>query len=295
MRILVTGAGGYLGSACVGHLAGRHEVTAGGHSSPERPDAVIHMAFRFPKDNSARAELENQTALRAMIDFCMARNVSRFIFPSTYAVYPCSERTAVESDALFPESEYARGKGTAERMLQESGLPHVILRLTHVYGRGTGVGDEGGVILQWLDRAMHGKDIEVIDGETIERDYIHLRDVLAAVEACLEREPAMGRVYNIGSGAGVTLLDLARQIARIAGGETGRDVSVRNRRSATPVIWRRRVDLRRAEEELGFYPRVNLVEGLKEMAAARTTGLPDQRLRRPKCRRLRRRPEAAAR
>ena len=289
MRVLVTGAGGYLGSACVDLLARRHDVIGFGHGthfpflrkkldssvqwiegSTENisdfiprlgdVDVVIHMAVRF-------------NSLRSVVHFCQTTNVSRIIFPSTYAVYSNSDKSLSEMDALCPETEYAKEKEASEQFLRESDMSYTILRLSHVYGPGVGIGDEGGVLVRWLDQAIRGMDIEVIDGETIERDYTHLRDVISCVEASLENSSAMRRIYNVGSGVVVTLLELAQEIINAVGEESGQCVGIQNISSQPPVLWKKRVDIRRAGEELKFYPRIKLIEGIREMVRSRRTTL----------------------
>jgi nucleoside-diphosphate-sugar epimerase len=301
MRVLITGAGGYIGSACAHSLAETAEVIGLGHganfpvlrkrgrsevrwvggevediASLAHPfgkvDAIVHVAFQSPTSVPDEAVQKNIRSLRALIDFCIAARAPKVVLLSTYAVYAQSEAALTESSPVAASTEYARQKLEAESMLCASGLPVVILRLTHVYGRGLGVGDEGGVMVRWIEQAIRDDEIEVVDGEVVERDYVHLRDVVSAVSACLHASPAVGGLYNIGSGSGRTLAGVARLIADIVGAETGRPVQVRQRVSPCPQPWRRRISIQRAAEEFGYAPQVQFADGVREMARAyRTT------------------------
>ncbi len=156
MRVLVTGAGGRVGSRLVPRLAATNDVRAvvrdpdraaalwnagldvleGDLRDPETvkravlgQDAVVHLAA---VDLDATVELARAS---------LAAGVERFVFASTSQVYgPGRGRPARENDEPHPSGRYPQNKVAAERALadlhRDAGLGLRVLRLAHVYGEG---------------------------------------------------------------------------------------------------------------------------------------------------------------
>jgi dTDP-L-rhamnose 4-epimerase len=93
---------------------------------------------------------------------------------------------------------------------------------------------------------------------------VHVRDVTQACRLALEiREPAES-VFNIGSGSHYSILEIARQIARVLGKEEIQPEITGNCRIGD--IRNCFADISRARNILGYQPRVTLQEGLSELA-----------------------------
>jgi UDP-glucose 4-epimerase len=109
------------------------------------------------------------------------------------------------------------------------------------------------------------------DGKQV-RDFIHVEDVVRMHNECIKNEKAVG-VYNVGTGKGVTINELAQKVIDVLGskleviheevkeGEFSRLVEGRRR---IPMELKQMVlDIRKAKRELGFSPKISLKEGIR--------------------------------
>jgi CDP-paratose 2-epimerase len=142
------------------------------------------------------------------------------------------------------------------------GLPTVVLRQSCIYGpRQFGIEDQGW--LAWfVIAAVTGKPISIYgDGKQV-RDVLYVSDLLDAYDACLEQiDQAAGKIYNIGGGPENTI-SVWEEFGPMLEASLGRALPIRK------DDWRpgdQRIfvsDIRKAEQQLGWKPRVSVQEGL---------------------------------
>jgi dTDP-L-rhamnose 4-epimerase len=118
------------------------------------------------------------------------------------------------------------------------------------------------LIVTFLSRLMSGQFPELYEDGQMQRDFVHVRDVVDATVTAAERPEAIGQVINVGSGEGVTVAQLAEALIEIVGAsESARQVGVARVGDVRHVV----ADIRRAREILGYAPQVSLREGLTEL------------------------------
>jgi UDP-glucose 4-epimerase len=131
------------------------------------------------------------------------------------ATLPASEETQ-----LCPLSPYAAGKIALETFFRVFTKPPAktlsILRPSNVYGPGQPRRTGFGVIPTMMECLRQGQEMEIWgDGESI-RDYLYIDDMVEAI-ACLIDIPTDNGVYNVGSGVGFSINEVARIAERISG------------------------------------------------------------------------------
>jgi nucleoside-diphosphate-sugar epimerase len=153
------------------------------------------------------------------------------------------------------------GEYLAHSYFDEFGLPAVSVRPFNVYGPGQ-VGS--GAIHHFTVRALAGEELVIHgDGSQI-RAWCFVDDIVGALLAILERDEAVGEVFNIGNPRSVvTVFDLASRIRQLVGSES--EIVFRPLHYTDVEMRIPNVD--KARKLLGWEPRVDLDEGL-----ARTIG-----------------------
>ena len=169
-----------------------------------------------------------------LIEAMLAEGVYRLVFASSCAIYG-NAPSAHEGKSESPLSPYGESKLQTERALpwfeRANGLRWAALRYFNVAGASDGLGEEASSSVRIIPRAVrsvlgtgsplqvYGADFPTADGSAV-RDYVHVADVARAnlkalrfVENC-----EAGEVINIGSGVGVSVL----QIIRTVSGQSGR-------------------------------------------------------------------------
>lgn len=227
MNILLTGATGYIGQPLKNLLESEgHTVSALSRFRRvensyafvglSHADAVIHLAaendlYLCEKD-PLRSYDANFMGMSHALRFALSVG-ARFVFTSTDTVLGTS-------GAGVPVSVYDRDKSQAEKVIREycsnPFLPFAILRLSTVYG----VGGESpqsnrGVVNFWCRTASQGDPVPVYQEVADQhRDFVHIDDVLRAIVVSLT---ARSGTYHVCTGKGVSLLRMAKMIARQAG------------------------------------------------------------------------------
>ena len=142
------------------------------------------------------------------------------------------------------------------------GLRATIARVTNPYGPGQPRGRTAyGVINRMIHLAIADQDIPIYGDGAQLRDYIHVDDVVRALLALADSERADGRAFNVGSGTGVALAQVADQVVTIAGG--GRLTHVEWPPLAAQIETGDFIaDVSRIEREIGWTPTIRLPEGL---------------------------------
>ena len=233
---------------------------------------VIHLAAIAGVDtvikNPVKTMKVNMIGTYNVLEAAMTlNNIERFINFSTSEVYGQYAYKLQENDtaSMGPVGEarwtYAVSKLAAEHLAysyyKEFGLPVVSIRPFNVYGP-MQVGE--GAVHVFITRALRNEDIEIHgDGDQI-RSWCYIEDVVDAVMLCLEKEEAIGHVFNIGNPRGtITILSLAEKIVNICKSKSKIVFVPKNYVDVELRI----PDIDKAKKILGYKPKVDLDEGLR--------------------------------
>jgi nucleoside-diphosphate-sugar epimerase len=112
-------------------------------SAQTRPDTVIHLAAEIATQRDpARVSEVNVGGTQRLIDAALESNRPKVVFASTVVTGEANGAVLDETSDLPVETAYGRSKQDGEQLLRASGLPHVVIRPSHVYGAGGWYADE---------------------------------------------------------------------------------------------------------------------------------------------------------
>jgi len=181
---------------------------------------------------------------------------TRIVFASSSQVYKRGKISIKESHATEPESLYGVSKKSSEDLIRLSGLQHIILRLSNVYGPGCRP-DYNSVIATFCDRAVRRLPLRVDGNGKQGRDFIYIDDVVRAfLEAGTKKQTVKHAVYNISSGRVVSLRQVIGNIKR-----AGRGVDVQYQNGSAGVS--SGCDPSRFRKVYDWEPETSLATGIK--------------------------------
>lgn len=233
-------------------------------------DWVFHEAALVSVPQSVAQPLashrDNLTGTLEVLAAAREAGVKRLVFASSSAIYGDSAAPVKqETQPPLPLTPYALQKYAAERYSQLFhslyGLETVSLRYFNVFGpRQAFDSPYSGVIAKFCTAFLAGERPRVFGDGLQARDFVTVADVVAANLAAAERpaERVAGRVFNIGTGASVTLLDLIAELQRL----TGRKLEPQFEPARPGDVRFSRADVSAAERELGFRATVSWQAGL---------------------------------
>jgi dTDP-L-rhamnose 4-epimerase len=167
-------------------------------------------------------------------------------------------------------SVYALSKYDQERMClmigQAYGIATVALRFFNVYGTRQALSNPyTGVLAIFGARLLNGNPPPIFEDGRQQRDFVSVYDVANAIRLALEVEGAAGRVLNVGSGRAYTIREIAERLACAMGKpHLLPEVTGQYRAGDIRHCF---ADISLSREVLGYRPRVDLDQGLRELAA----------------------------
>lgn len=193
-------------------------------------------------------------------------HVKWFTLASSMAVYSDAPSPAPidERHPKRPLSPYGVGKLAAEdvsaQILEARGIPFTATRFFNTYGPGQTYTPYVGVLTIFITRLLRGESITIFgDGEQ-QRDFIHVKDIVAGAMATPGRDP--GR-YNLGTGRGTSLNQLAAMVlAKLAPGQKPKYAEAQAGELRFSVA-----DISAARRALGFSPTRSLERDLDDVIA----------------------------
>jgi dTDP-L-rhamnose 4-epimerase len=166
-------------------------------------------------------------------------------------------------------SVYALSKYDQERLAlilgNAYGIPTVALRFFNIYGPRQALSNPyTGVLAIFASRLLNDKPPLINEDGEQRRDFVSARDVAVACRLALESDAAAGGVFNIGSGRNYSVREIAARVAAALGKEgISPEITGKYRMGDIRHCF---ADISLAREVLGFEPRVELEEGLVELA-----------------------------
>ncbi|MGD8402693.1 MAG: GDP-mannose 4,6-dehydratase [Anaerolineales bacterium] len=250
------------------HLAGQVAVTTSVINP--REDFEANALGTFNALEAARASERDPIFVYAstnkvyggMEDVALAEDTTRYHYAGL-------EHGCPETQPLDFHSPYGCSKGTGDQYVRDYariyGLRSVVMRQSAIYGpRQFGIEDQGWIA--WMTiAAVTGRQITIYgDGRQV-RDLLYVDDLLDAYDTAIQNiDVAAGRVYNIGGGPG-NVMSVWAEFGPILENLLGKEIPVAR------ADWRpgdQRVfyaDIRKAERELGWKPKVDVEQGVERL------------------------------
>lgn len=239
-----------------------HVVFAvGGHSPPAAAaqPSVAAMAMLLP--------------LLAVIEALRERpHVGLTYMSSGGAVYGHAPRLPVsEDDAALPISPYGASHLSAETYAgmasRRSGSRLQIVRCSNVYGPSQAHGGDQGAVAIFLHRINQGQPIKVFGDGSALRDYVFVEDVAGVVSHLVTDRIETG-IVNVGSGVGMTVLEVAQTISDAIGKEARIDHQPERSFDVRDIV----LDITRLQSLLPYAP-TDFRTGLAATAGAYALGV----------------------
>jgi UDP-glucose 4-epimerase len=239
-----------------------------------KPDVLVHLAAQMDVRKSVDDPMYD-ASVNVVGGLNLAEAVrkqspkTRIVFASTGGALYGDNTTPpnFEDYKKDPESPYAITKLSFEYYLAYYGRVHkldtVAMRFGNVYGPRQDPHGEAGVVAIFCGRLLEGRPLTIFGDGSQTRDYVYVGDVAEALWfAATKPLPPVGlldaRGFNVGTGIGTSVVELAQILIKSAGISVPIEFAPKRPGEAQDSF----VDISKADRLLGWRPRVTLEQGL---------------------------------
>ena len=293
-KVLVTGAGGFMGSHLVKRLLATdaaeihaldrhssdalrgldlqlHQLDLRDQSATQaaiksiRPDFVFNLAARIDvrRDLTLSSELfeVNVQGPINLVTACAEHGFESFIQVGTCEEYGDNPAPFREDQAPNPVSPYSASKVAATyffRMLHKTqGLPICVVRPFLTYGPQL----KNRMLTTLLIRAGLNKEVLPMTAAEQTREFNYVEDIVDGLVRAAQTPAADGEIINLGCGEEIQIAEMARLMMELFGGDLKVQIGALPYRPGE--TWHFFCDNTKARTLLGYHPKVSLREGLE--------------------------------
>lgn len=232
-------------------------------------DVVIHLAANTGVPQSVEDPMTdcqtNVIGVVNMLEGCRAAGTSRMVFASSGAPLGVQTPPLHEEMAPHPASPYGAsklaGEGYCSAYYHCFGVETVVLRFGNVYGEGSA--HKGSVVAKFIKEAIAGERLEIYGDGTQTRDFIHISDLVAAIQKAAKVPGIGGETFQIATAFETTVAEMTEKllVAMEAEGMTRPETFFGPTRDGD--VHRNFSDTSKAKERLGWTPAVTMEDGLR--------------------------------
>lgn len=235
-------------------------------------DTIFHLAAQTSGEDSQSNSLEdiknNAYATLNIVNFAKRKNVNRFAYMSTSAVYGSSCKTIVDEESVIaPDSVYGVTKHAGElfvkQVLKDSKTTYTIFRLTNSFGPGENINyNKKGMVSIFSGMAWRKEDIVVKGSLDRVRNFLYVKDVVKALIMSQKKE-ANNQTFLLSTGKKVTVGELISCIIKSFKLKYDYPIRVLQERTSgdTDVF---HANTEKINKLLGWFPEYSLESALEE-------------------------------
>jgi UDP-glucose 4-epimerase len=299
-KILVTGAGGQLGQAAISKLLDyKVKIIALDRLPPEETplkvtpltvdltsaaqiteardelkdvDCLIHLASIVTDSIDVIRDAPKSVNTEILGTLTLLKylpNLKSIIYASSYMVYgPTIFLPITEEHPTDPINIYGVTKLAAEKLLKlygrEAGIPVINLRFSGIYGPGTHI-FSGRLIASLIRTVGEGSPPQIFGDGTEHREALYMDDAVSGiVDAVLASRKNISGTFNISAGEQYTASELAELIIELFCRPELKPEYKPGAAQTGSGLTDLEIDISKAKEQLGYQPKFNLKDGLKE-------------------------------
>jgi UDP-glucose 4-epimerase len=161
-----------------------------------------------------QTEIESWKELLRILKLCGKSDVKLIYLSSAGCTYTSDKTPYSEDHSASGTNEYGLLKLKIEKLLIESDINYLILRIANVYGPNQPTGRGQGVIAEWINSINCKEPIKIFGDLDSFRDYVYIGDLIEVIRLCIDLN-ITNQIINIGSGQRTTLRDLLEVISSV--------------------------------------------------------------------------------
>jgi len=236
--------------------------------SIKNQDIVIHLAAKISVLESINNPSEtfriNVDGTNNVLRACENNHVKKLIISSSAAVYGESSPNVklTEKSIMNPISPYGESKMQMEQSVKEFASNHdidyVILRFFNIYGIGQS-SEYAGVITKFIKKIIKKEPLQIFGNGLQTRDFVAIYDVIQSIHNASVYDKS--GIFNIASGKIITIKELAEQMVSLSGEEL--EIEFLTKKQGD--IKHSQADISMAKNQIMYYPKFELKDGIKEL------------------------------
>ena len=230
-------------------------------------DAIVHLAAHTSVVDSVKNPGENWdiniNGTLNILEACRQYGVERFIFASSNAAVGEQSPPVDETKVPHPASPYGASKLAGEALCStyhhSFDLKTICLRFANCYGPHSE--HKPSVVAKFIRLVKEGEPLVIYGDGNQTRDFIHTSDICQAIELSLTTPDSRGEVFQIASGLETSINELVELIKKIS----GKNPQIVHQPERRGEIQRNYSSINKARVVLGFEPKIEIRDGVKEL------------------------------